>query len=360
MAKLSPIAIPDSCLELLENAKALKIPGRWSTRPNCPNRIFVTGDDDCAYRQCVTIGSYLLIDGLIHQVQAVGCNGTIDLCNGPTEIVSPDICKLTASCVAMIRECTSTDPLRPADPVEPPEPVEPIDCPIGEPFQVYLKGDESKIPECFWMQNWKLINGTSAIAPVGADPNTESININLYSMKLTELGQLAYESPIVVTQIPYHADGLTICTDGTAQDLVALATPAIDAFIAEILALGFVVPAGYSLKPVTMAVQQYTDKQVVNCDITGAPLTVTNENQIPITGLGNDSFLTVGAKLPYGNPLFDDGTCKGCAPAGVELVAGDIILDSTLGTGPTGAPIGGPDGAVKVDFCIACVADAGK
>jgi len=174
--------------------------------------------------------------------------------------------------------------------------------------------------------------------------------INIDNMDFTKIGQLVADSPITITEIPYK-NGLVICADAADQDVVALIQPFVDAFIAELLADGYTVPAGSALGLSKIGLQQFTDKQPVQCHAglsAGTEVVVAAESPIVATGLIGepsekpDNLVVNGGHLTYCRHLIDDGKCQNCALASGMLLAGEVTANGAVGT------------AYRVDFCVAC------
>lgn len=115
--------------------------------------------------------------------------------------------------------------------VEPPEPSV-NKTPLGPPFQVISIEDESKEPECFWVQTWMLDEGV-CYAFVGEDPNENTINLNLY--KSFEMNAGTYIRPDLAAKTTVK--GFGVCLEPSASiDTAGLLTQAI--------AQGVVLPNG--------------------------------------------------------------------------------------------------------------------
>ena len=199
---------------------------------------------------------------------------------------------------------------------------------------------------------------TICLVPCGEVPLEDESNLikeeNYTKMNITQLGQGIIESPLIATEFPYKADGITVCSDETAQDIVALieASPLYTDWITELTAK-FPLPAGgvYGISKVSAKQFSGTPKRNVHCDILDAPALVSSSAQISVVGLGNTSLLTVGGVKPYGKPLkpiavvTDTGECVTCNDNTCQLAAGDILATGLAGT------------ATHYDFCVTCFID---
>lgn len=180
---------------------------------------------------------------------------------------------------------------------------------------------------------------------------TNIVNLNDYEMNNTELGNLIAGSVLVPNEIPFYSDGITICPDGSVQDIVALvkgSTLYTDFVTAMTAKFPLVDGAAYGLSKISIKQFSGEPKRKVYCDIAEAEVIVDQNTQIKTVGIGNTSFLTVGGRKSYGRDLklvevlLPDGSCVNCYDVACQLVDGDLTAEGLVGN------------AVHIDFCIAC------
>ena len=201
---------------------------------------------------------------------------------------------------------------------------------------------------------WEAVDTNTGKPCYFTDPElTNQIILNNEQMKETILGQNIVASPLIANEIPYEADGIVLCLDGTDQDIPALlkSTTVYADFIAAMTAK-FPLPAGAAYGLSKISVEQFsgTPKRNVYCDVADAVQVVDKNTQVTTVGLGNTSLLTVGGRKPYGRALKPievvdtDGSCKVCNDIACELVDGDVTANGEVGN------------ALQIDFCISCFA----